>query len=254
MASWYRTWHGLPCDPKLRNVAKRCTRSIPEVLSVYMALLDFASQAEPRGSIEGIDPEDIEAMYDLDDASSILIAMEGKLHDGKSLTGWSKRQPEREDNSTERVRKHREKKRGATQCNASETIGNAPEQNRTEQNRTEAAAREAAPVCAASLIEKVEVASGADSSKSQHWATTGIQTAQVWLDMAKASGVGEVRAEELILLKVGEIRARDPSQQISRPSFFNKAIEETLRREKDARPAAGFKSGKFGSPRLKEPA
>ena len=134
-----------------------------------------------------------------------------------------------------------------------------PKLNKTNQNQNHttlskdkaAAVREDAPVCAASLIEKVEVAAGADSSKSQHWATTGIQTAQVWLDIAKASGVGDARAEELILLKVSEIRAREPSQQISRPSFFNKAIDETLRRENLNRTPGGFQSGKFGKPRVK---
>ena len=251
MASWYRTWHGLPCDPKLRNVAKRCTRSIPEVLSVYMALLDFASQAEPRGSIEGIDPEDIEAMYDLDDAASILSAMKGKLHDGKSLTGWSKRQPDREDSSTDRVRKHRERKRRETQCNADETTGNAPE---TEQSRTEQIKQTTAPEAVASVVglsEEVEQIAGADSSKSQYWAMNKISAVDAWLAKADAQGIGSDRARELILDKVREVRAQDPQQQISRPSYFNKAIDEAIRLEKKDRTPGGFQAGKFGKPRVK---
>lgn len=255
MASWFRTWHGLPCDPKLRNVAKRCTRSIPEVLAVYMALLDYASQSDQRGSIEGIDLEDIEAMYDLDDAASIFNAMEGKLHNGKLLTGWDKRQPEREDNSTSRVRKHREKKRRETQCNGDETQRNAPEQiqSRTDTDTEEAATRETAPVCAATLSGEVEAIAGADSAKSQHWAIGAIPAADAWLESAKAFDIGPIRARELILAKAKEVRSRNPSQPISKPSYFTDAIRDALRDEAASRPTGGF-SNSFGKPRVKEPA
>lgn len=132
----------------------------------------------------------------------------------------------------------------------------AGEERRGEEGRgrEQAAAREVAPVSAASLIEKVEEAAGADSSKSQYWATSGIPTAQVWLDNAKAAGIGDARAEELIVLKVREVKARDPSQKISRPSYFNNAVSDAIKREKQERPATGFKAGKFGAPRVREKA
>lgn len=124
-------------------------------------------------------------------------------------------------------------------------------QNHTTLSKDKAVSRER--VSAASLSEEVEEIAGADSSKSQWWATTAIPTAEAWLEMAKAQNVGPDRARELILAKAKEIRGRDPSQQISRPSFFNRAIEDVLRREAMDRPAGGY-ANTYGKPRLEEPA
>jgi len=74
-----------------------------------------ASKNEIRGSADDFSVEDVACFLGLDDEAvkSILGAMQGKVLEGMRLTGWEKRQPKREDHSTERVRKHRE-----TQCNA----------------------------------------------------------------------------------------------------------------------------------------
>ena len=120
---WWRAYHGLPNDPKLALVAaatklqrhvtpRNATRG--EVLAVWVSLLDLASQNAQRGSIEGFDTEQIAWMLEMpqEDVSDIIDGLRKKgCISGNTLTSWDKRNPkrERDDNSLERVRKHREK-------------------------------------------------------------------------------------------------------------------------------------------------
>lgn len=168
---WFRWYHGAMSDPKWPIIARRSKQNIGTVVSVWVAILEHASQDEERGSLEGFDPEAIDALYGYDDGTtqSVVDAMESKglLVDG-CVASWGKRQPGREredDNSTERVRRFRAKKAqeekanyfndetpcnaNVTPCNANETPCNAnetplkrqetprTEQNREEQNREE---------------------------------------------------------------------------------------------------------------------
>ena len=113
---WFRLWHDMPTDPKWRVISKRSGRPIPEVMSVYLFVLTNASCNDmKRGVTHNLEHDDIAAALDLDaaDVTSIIEAMQGKVLDSDVVIGWEKRQPKREDNSTERVRAHRE-----TQCNA----------------------------------------------------------------------------------------------------------------------------------------
>lgn len=119
--SWFRHWHGLATDPKLAFVAKKCRRPMCEVVAVFVSMLENASANESeRGTLSNWDHEvvgcslDIESMH----VEAIYLAMQGKLILANKLMGWSRRQPKREDDSAERVRAHREKKRAVTQCNA----------------------------------------------------------------------------------------------------------------------------------------
>lgn len=119
--SWFRHWHGLATDPKLAFVAKKCRRPMCEVVAVFVSMLENASANESeRGTLSNWDHEvvgcslDIEPMH----VEAIYLAMQGKLILANKLMGWSRRQPKREDDSAERVRAHREKKRAVTQCNA----------------------------------------------------------------------------------------------------------------------------------------
>lgn len=149
---WLRLWHDMPNDPKWRAIARRANLSIPEVMAVYMHMMVQASENDPRGSIEGWDDEDVAAALDIDVESveAIRKAMQGKVLDGDKLRGWDKRQPNREDNSRERVRRHREKKAEEskkcngegndseaeeTACNADVTQGNAPEKSREDKSK-----------------------------------------------------------------------------------------------------------------------
>jgi hypothetical protein len=163
MTSWFRSWHGAPTDNKWLVIARRANVAPGVVSAVAWALMDHASQAEERGSVAGFDVETYCAFSGFleADVSAIVAAMRDKnvIDPDNRLTAWDKRQPKREDDSSERVRNWRAEHRNedvtplpndVTQCNAqkrSVTHGNNTEQSRaeTEQNRTETEAAAAAP-------------------------------------------------------------------------------------------------------------
>jgi hypothetical protein len=130
---WFRSWHGAPTDPKwlliARNAMKRIetheTQITPGMVSaVVWALFDCASQAEQRGNVEGFDIETYSMFSGFSEAAVSAIVEELKQKSiivSGCFSAWEKRQPKREDNSTERVRAHRNAmKRNETQCNARE--------------------------------------------------------------------------------------------------------------------------------------
>jgi hypothetical protein len=121
--TWWRSWHGAPTDHKWAVIAARSGVKTGVVIAVAWALLDYASQQEERGSVVGFDPEEfaIFSGFTEDEITAVIQAMNDKeiLKDGR-FVNWEKRQPKREDDSTERVRKYREEKRNVTQGNAPE--------------------------------------------------------------------------------------------------------------------------------------
>jgi DnaD/phage-associated family protein len=126
--SWWRSWHGAPTDLKWQVVALKANVKVGIVSAVAWALLDYASQHENRGTVDGFDTETYAVYSGFDEVEiiSVIQAMtdKGVIVDGR-LASWEKRQPKREDDSKQRVTKHREMKRNVTQCNAdttSETI------------------------------------------------------------------------------------------------------------------------------------
>lgn len=139
---WFRAYHGITSDPKWPIIARKAKVSIGVVVSVWLALLESASQAEERGSVANFDAETVDALYGYEDGTSdaVFAALleKGLICDGR-ICAWDKRQPVREDDSAERVRQHRERKRretlgnaapaqgneGVTRCNADVTHGNA---------------------------------------------------------------------------------------------------------------------------------
>ncbi|MBG6211701.1 ribosomal protein S21 [Labrenzia sp. EL_126] len=132
---WFRSWHGAPTDMKWLVIAKRSETQCNAVVSLFWTLLDYASQNAERGSIKGFDIETYSIFSGTDEESveRIMKAMvdKGVIHDDR-ISNWEKRQIKREDNSAERVRKHREtkkkkEKRNVTQCNA-------PDKRREEEN------------------------------------------------------------------------------------------------------------------------
>lgn len=136
---WLRLWHDMPNDPKWRTIARESGQALALVQAVYIHLLVDASMNETRGNSE-VTQEDLASALDTDNDSieAILKAMQGRVLDGSYLTGWERRQPKREDNSTDRVRRYREKRASKAKsdpppdkekppCNAHETQRNAPE-------------------------------------------------------------------------------------------------------------------------------
>lgn len=128
MTEWFRSWHGAPTDPKWLGVARKAGVASGIAVAVAWALMDRASQAEMRGSIEGYDADGLACFFgcEAEQVDAIVAAMDEKgiLVDGR-FSNWEKRQPKREDNSTERVRKHRE--RAKSQLEHDETRCNAPD-------------------------------------------------------------------------------------------------------------------------------
>jgi len=109
----YKIFTGLPQDTKLAVVAKRSGFRRGEVLAVWVALLDHASVADPRGSVKGADPEEIAAVLECDAAAvtSIIAALRerGMILPGGMISYWDKHQ----NISTPRTRAHRARVAGA---------------------------------------------------------------------------------------------------------------------------------------------
>lgn len=156
---WFRWYHGSVSDPKFTVVARKSKQPRALVIAVWAAILESASEAGNRGSVENLEIDTVAACLDADEeaVTAIFDAMvaKGLIVDGR-ISAWDRRQVYREDDSSERVRRFREKQRQSkennglsdtvTQGNAHVTQGNASvtpqsrtdtDQNREEQIRTE---------------------------------------------------------------------------------------------------------------------
>lgn len=124
--SWLRLWHDMPNDPKWRTISRASKQSITAVISIYVHLLVIASNASERGRTIGTCSEDLASALDLEieQVEAVLQAMQGRVLDGDMVSGWSKRQVDREDGSADRAKRWRDaRKEGLrTQANASERM------------------------------------------------------------------------------------------------------------------------------------
>lgn len=155
--NWWRAHHGISNDVKVGIVAAKINATKAEVGWILIILLDYASQNDDRGSVEGLEPDEIAAMSGItpERAAQIVNALRERkiITPNNRLTNWEKRQFDG-DYSTARVRKFRSKKRNETNETAApfHETPETSEQNRTEQSRTEgeqtrvAAQRPPAPV------------------------------------------------------------------------------------------------------------
>lgn len=136
---WFRWHHGSTNDPKFRLVAKRACARLGDVLAMWAMVLEQSSASEDRGNPGNLDFEAIDLALDMDDgaAEAIYTAMTARdLIDAETgrVLSWEKRQPKRErpdDNSTERSREHRAKKRSATPDGGDATPSNATQHQET---------------------------------------------------------------------------------------------------------------------------
>ncbi len=98
---WFRCYHGISTDPKWALIARKSGQPRSVVIAVWMYALDFASQAEDRGSIAELDTELVDVLYEFEDGTtaSVLEAMQAKgiVTEVRRLAAWDKRQPARED-------------------------------------------------------------------------------------------------------------------------------------------------------------
>lgn len=151
---WFRSHHGAPMDPKWLTVADQAKTNAAVVAAVWWALLDHASQNEDRGSIRGFDSVTADRFFGIKTGTtlSVIAALrERQRLDGDRIVNWDKRQPRREDDSKDRVRAHRERKRNPppppeNAPSRTVTHGNAASRTVTHGNdRTEQSREEATP-------------------------------------------------------------------------------------------------------------
>lgn len=125
---WFRVWHDMPNDPKWRTIARTSGQSIPVVQSVFLQLLLSASQNVTRGHAD-VTLEDIASALDVTEEAveAVIQAMQGRVLDGMTVSGWEKRQPKREDagdpegrakSAAQRKREQRERERLAAENEA----------------------------------------------------------------------------------------------------------------------------------------
>ena len=108
---WFRSWHGAPTDIKWLALAKMADVPTSLVVALAWSLLDRASQAEQRGSIEGYDPDALAAFFgcEPEQIEAVIQSMTAKgIVSGLRLASWEKRQPVREDGSADRAKNWRQ--------------------------------------------------------------------------------------------------------------------------------------------------
>jgi hypothetical protein len=125
---WVRLWIDMPNDPKWRTISRLSKQPISLVISLFVHLMCDAANADERG-VTRCDAEDLASALDVEkeQIEAVLSAMDGRVLDGYKLIGWDKRQPLREDNSAERTRAWRDRKKDVTQCDADVTQCDAPD-------------------------------------------------------------------------------------------------------------------------------
>ena len=146
MAEWFRSYHGAPTDPKWVVVAKRAGVEVGKVAATWWAVEDYASQHYDRGSAEGFDVE-VWAMFTGWPESEVQAILDA-FYAGRRpliqpsdhmLSSWMKRQPIREDDSRDRVRRHRARK--MAEYAASDSKTGTPERTRKRVTRSNAVKR-----------------------------------------------------------------------------------------------------------------
>jgi hypothetical protein len=110
---WFRSRHGLAVDNKWRLIAKIARVQTGTVTSIWWALMNHASQAEPRGSVADFDAESYAYFsdYTLDEVKEVLTALraKGMLHENM-IKDWERDQPLYDATAAERKRRSRASK------------------------------------------------------------------------------------------------------------------------------------------------
>lgn len=110
---WFRHYAGASFDPKFDLIAARAKAHPAVVRCAFFLMLELAAVAGDRGTVEGWDDEvmSIPLGSDPETLERIRFEMQGRLLDGDRIQNWEKRQPKREDHSTDRVRAFRKRQR-----------------------------------------------------------------------------------------------------------------------------------------------
>lgn len=183
MSRWFRHYAGMMRDEKLVSVSVRAKQPVERVVWVWGAILESAAEINDGGKYEfDCDGAAYFLRCEGDDIRAVVNALQdmGRLGEG-SVVKWADRQFQ-SDNSTERVRKHRDKKHGtdmgqrgnadANPCNAEETFQRrsvTPPDTETETDIGVVVARE--PL--AHLERQLREAAGWQSESAPMLAVTG---------------------------------------------------------------------------------
>lgn len=119
---WLRWYHGTINDPKWAMIARKTGLNICVVISIWAALLEYASQSEDRGSVADFDPEEIDAVFGLDDGTcaAVIEAMTSKgIIEAGRIAKWSKRQFD--EQNAEKVRRYKERQREKAEAEQKDT-------------------------------------------------------------------------------------------------------------------------------------
>lgn len=183
---WWRSHHGAPTDPKWLLIAKRAGVAPGVVSAIAWALLDHASQTDDRGNVADFDVETYAAFSGFDEAdiSAVIAAMVDKrIIAGGRLASWERRQPKREDDSTERTRRYRERQAETApekRAAAAVSVENGTAKSQPEQSSP----AESAPLIheeAFNLASEIKVAVGLDPEfPPPSWAGCAMQI-EAWL-------------------------------------------------------------------------
>ena len=102
----------MPRDGKFKLIAHKAKTTMPNVLSVWLWLLDYASQQDTRGDIKDLDPEEVDVYYAFDEGTTqkILDEMECRnlIADGR-VQHWERFQSNEAEKNRERQKRFREK-------------------------------------------------------------------------------------------------------------------------------------------------
>jgi len=140
--NWLRWHHGTANDPKWRVVSKITGVPIAYIGMIWAGMMESASQNEQnRGTLSGWKAEDIAASLDCETewVEKVYQAFQGRTLDGNRLIQWEKRNPkrEREDDSSQRVKRHREQKKAKNGHVTPRNTKNALDKIREEKIRKE---------------------------------------------------------------------------------------------------------------------
>jgi hypothetical protein len=258
MTDWFRSWHGAPTDNKWLVIGRRAGVAPGVASAVGWALMDYASQQDDRGSIDGFDVETyaIFSGWEEDAIHSVIVAMteKGMIASGR-LSAWEKRQPEREDaGAAERKRRQRERdmsnKEEVTQCHAasrSVTQRHAPEEreSREEEIREDTVTsggdikllrtREAQPDSPRPLTPVPKSAQQERAAAAQHVKPPPADAEWLELEVAERAAAAGISPKVLLAeLDVGREtkrwRNRDKSQRISWRNWMDNGIGFALER------------------------
>lgn len=113
---YFRSHHGTPSSTRLRMIAKYSGEHRAFVTAVYWEIYDYASRNSPRGSLEGIDYEEIAFSQEVEchTVSRIVTAMCDKsfITSDNYFEIWDKEQPLREDEgASERKKQQRQREK-----------------------------------------------------------------------------------------------------------------------------------------------